>query len=321
MIASAPERVSQAQARISRVPKAPTHEVRMPDSGPYRISDHEFELFQALVERLTGIQLPEAKRPLLVGRLARRLRELKIESFETYYRCVTRDEAERVRMIDAITTNETRFFREPQQFELLERQWLPAWAATAADAAHAADAAGRRRRIRVWSAACSTGEEPFSIAMRLLSLLPDWDIEILATDLSTRALEKARAALWPIEKCRDIPERYLKAFMLRGTGEHRGYMKAGRELRSLVRFERFNLHDSHYPVNGPFELIFARNVLIYFSTEGRAAVINKLIGHLAPEGCLLLGHAETLNGITDRLSTVGPTIYSRVGGTRNVRKA
>ncbi len=284
------------------MPQAPAPEV--PASGPYGIRDHEFKLFQALVERLTGIQLPEAKRPLLVGRLARRLRELKIDDFETYYRCVTRDEAERVRMIDAITTNETRFFREPQQFDFLERRVLPAWA-------HTAEAAGRRRRIRVWSAACSTGEEPFSIAMTLLFQLPDWDIEIFATDLSTRVLEKARAALWPIEKCRDIPERYLKAFMLRGTGEQRGYMKAGRELRSRVRFARLNLHDVYYPVAGPFDLIFARNVLIYFSTEGRTAVTGKLIGHLAPQGCLFLGHAETLNGITERLSAVGPTIYSR----------
>jgi chemotaxis protein methyltransferase CheR len=309
-MASATEMVPQAQWRTSRVPKAPIGGARLPE-GPYRISDHEFKLFQTLVERLTGIQLPETKRPLLVGRLARRLRELRIESFESYYSCVTEDEAERVRMVDAITTNETRFFREPQQFEFLERQLLPAWAA---------EAVGRRRRVRAWSAACSTGEEPFSIAMTLLSQLPDWDIEILATDLSTRALEQARTALWPIEKCRDIPERHLKAFMLRGTGEHQGYMKAGRELRSRVRFERLNLHDFQYPVDGPFDLIFARNVLIYFSTDGRAAVVNRLIGHLAPEGCLLLGHAETLNGITDRLSTVGPTIYSRMDRARHIRK-
>lgn len=241
-----------------------------------------------------------------MGRLARRLRELRIDSFEAYYRRVLKDETERVRMVDTITTNETRFFREPKQFEFLDRQWLPA---------RAVGAARRRRRLRVWSAACSTGEEPYSIAMTLLSRLPDWEIEILATDLSTRALERARAALWPIEKCRDIPERYLKAFMLRGVGEHRGSMKAAQELRSLVRCEQLNLHDAHYPVEGPFDLIFSRNVLIYFSTQGRAAVVNKLIGHLAPGGCLLLGHAETLHGITDRLYAVGPTIYSRVAGS------
>ena len=304
--------ISAAHLTLTSGPRASAHQPREPESNPYRLSDHEFHLLRALIERLTGIQIPEAKRLLLVGRLARRLRELGLESFATYYGCVIQDETERVRMIDAITTNETRFFREPQQFEFLERQVLPAWAAAAA---------GRRRRIRVWSAACSTGEEPFSIAMTLLSQLPDWDIEILATDLSTRALDKARAALWPIEKCRDIPERHLKAFMLRGTGEHRGYMKAGQELRRLVRFERLNLHDVHYPVDGLFELIFTRNVLIYFSSNGRASVVSKLIGHLAPEGCLLLGHAETLNGITDRLSTVGPTVYSRARGRHSTFRA
>lgn len=278
-------------------------EVRVTATVPFRISDQEFTLFQELIERLTGIHLPEAKRPLLVGRLARRLRELGIESFEAYHGRVMKDDVERIRMMDALTTNETRFFRGPKQFEFLERQVLPAWRA-----------AGGARRIRAWSAACSTGEEPFSIAMMLRFQLPDWEIEVLATDLSTRALEKARAALWPIETCRDIPERYLKAFMLRGTGERRGYMKAGPELRNVVRFARLNLNDAHYPVDGPFDLIFCRNVLIYFGSRVRAAVVDKLISHLGPHGCLLLGHAETLHGLTDRLSTVGPTVYSRAGG-------
>jgi chemotaxis protein methyltransferase CheR len=283
----------------------------MPDGAPeavegtYRISDHEFGLFQALVQRETGIQLPETKRPLLVGRLARRLRELKLPSFAAYYRRVAKEEgeAERLRMIDLISTNETRFFREPKQFEFLERQMLPAWTAAARE--------GRRpRRVRAWSAACSTGEEPHSIAMTLLAQLPDWEIEIVATDISTRALERARAALWPIEKSRDIPEPLLRAFMLRGIGEHQGYMKAGPELRSLVRFERLNLHGARYDVEGAFDLIFCRNVLIYFSAQGRAAVVNRLLERLAPGGHLLLGHAETLNGLTDRLRSVGPAVYS-----------
>jgi chemotaxis protein methyltransferase CheR len=274
---------------------------RDPGGSPYRIDDREFGLFQALVERESGIQLPDAKRLLLVGRLARRLRALKLESFEAYYRRVREDGDELVRMIDLISTNETHFFREPKQFEFLERNLLPVWAVAAG---------GRPGRVRAWSAACSTGEEPYSIAMTLLSQLPGWEVEVLATDLSTRVLENARAAVWPIEKVREIPERHLKAFMLRGIGDRQGYMRAGPELRGVVRFERLNLHGSCHEVDGLFDLIFCRNVLIYFSAAGRAAVVTKLVDRLAPGGHLFLGHAETLNGITDRLRSAGPTVFS-----------
>jgi chemotaxis protein methyltransferase CheR len=275
------------------------------DAGGYHISDEEFRRFQALVERETGIQLPESKRSLLVGRLARRLRELKLASFGDYYRRVTDqgDPAERILLIDRISTNETSFFREPKQFEHLEQELLPAWAADPR----------RERRVRVWSAACSTGEEPYSLAMTLLGQLPGWEIDILASDLSTRALSHARAALWPIEQSREIPERHLKAFMLRGVGEHQGYMKAGPELRQVVRFQRLNLHAPRCEAHGRFDLIFCRNVLIYFSAQGRAAVVGRLLKHLAPGGYLFLGHAETLNGITDRLRSVGPTVYGWAG--------
>jgi chemotaxis protein methyltransferase CheR len=278
---------------------------RDPEAGLYRISDDEFALFQALVQRETGIQLPEAKRLLLVSRLARRLRLLKLESFGAYYRRVREDGDELTRMIDLVSTNETHFFREPKQFEFLERTLLPAWAAAAG---------GRPGRVRAWSAACSTGEEPYSIAMTLLARLPGWEIEVVATDLSTRVLDKARGAVWPIEKSRDIPERHLKAFMLRGTGEHQGYMKAGPELRRLVRFERLNLHADRYAVEGLFDLIFCRNVLIYFSTDGRAQVVKKVVQHLAPRGHVLLGHAETLNGHREGLQSSGPSAYSRAEG-------
>ena len=177
---------------------------------------------------------------------------------------------------------------------------LPAWAE---------QAEARGRRVRAWSAACSTGEEPYSMAMTLLAGLPGWQVDVLASDVSTRVLERAQAAVWPIEKSRDIPERHLKAFMLRGTGEHQGYMKAAPELRETVRFERLNLHRIGREIHGVFDLIFCRNVLIYFSHEGRTAVVRKLLGHLAPGGYLCLGHAETLNGITDQVRSVGPTVY------------
>jgi chemotaxis protein methyltransferase CheR len=268
--------------------------------GAHRMGDDEFRLFQALVERESGIQVPESKRLMLVGRLARRLRALKLDSFAAYYRRVQTDGAELVHMIDHVCTNETRFFREPKQFDYLEREVLPAWSRAAAV---------RGRRVRAWSTACSSGEEPYSIVMSLLSVLPDWDVDLLATDLSTRVLAKAQAAVWPIEKSRDLPERHLKAFMLRGTGANQGYMKAAPEVRERVRFERLNLHQVGQQITGSFDLIFCRNVLIYFSREGRASIVRRLLEHLAPDGYLFLGHAESLSGITDRLKTVGPTVY------------
>jgi len=240
--------------------------------------------------------------------LARRIRELKLKNFGEYYRRVTveGDHAERTRLFDRIATNETHFFREPKQFEFLERQLVPRWLA---------EQDARARRVRVWSAACSTGEEPYSIAMTLLTHLRGWEIDILATDLSSYALERAQSAMWPIEKVGEIPEPHLKAFMLRGTGANAGFMKAGPELRGALRFARVNLHDGQLPAEAPFDAIFCRNVLIYFSAAGRATVVDKLIDRLAPDGCFFVGHAETLSGISDRLRLLVPTIYSASGRT------
>jgi len=280
---------------------------------PYRITDDEFALFQALVQQETGIQLPDAKRSLLVGRLARRIRELNLKNFGDYYKRVTAegDQAERTRLFDRIATNETYFFREPKHFDFLERHVVPSWL-------NRADARGRR--VRVWSAACSTGEEPYSVAMTLLARLPGWHIDILATDLSTYALQRAQSAMWPIEKASEIPEAHLKAFMLRGTGALVGFMKAGPELRGLLRFERVNLHEGLQRPEAPFDLIFCRNVLIYFSADGRATVVNKLIDRLAPDGHFFVGHAETLTNMTDRLRPLEPTIYA-ADASRRARSA
>src|SRR6185369_6039118 len=140
------------------------------------------------------------------------------------------------------------FFREPKQFEFLERQVLPAWRG--------------RKRVRVWSAGCSTGEEPFSLAMMLATHLPESSIEILASDLSTKALARASSGVWPIERAQEIPIVYRKSFMLRGHGPQEGKMAARPEIASLIKFARINLHHDSWPVSGRFDLIFCRNVLI-----------------------------------------------------------
>ena len=266
------------------------------------ITTKEFRLFQALVHREAGIALSDQKRALLVGRLAPRLRALSLETFGAYYDHVRGDHVELVRMIDSVCTNETHFFREPKQFAFLENDVLPAWRA-------AADAGSRSKQVRVWSAACSTGEEPYSIAMTLAAGLPGWSIDILASDLSTKVLERAAGAIWPIERAAEIPAHYRKTFMLRGSGPQEGRMAARPELTSLIRFVRVNLHHESYPVTGRFDLIFCRNVLIYFDIPSKNRVIDRLIDRLDPHGYLFLGHAESLNN-HDRVQATGPTIYT-----------
>jgi len=261
-----------------------------------------------MVLQEAGIHLSDAKRVLVEGRLARRLRALELD-YRSYYERVATDAAERVRMLDCISTNETHFFREPRQFEFLESRVFPEWQARA-------EAGERPRRVRVWSAGCSTGEEPYSVAMAFLARFPPatgWEIDILATDLSTRVLDAARAAVWRLEKSKEIPPPHLKTFMLRGTGPQAGSMKAGPAIRSVVRFQRVNLNAEPFLLPGTFDLILCRNVLIYFDAPGKARVLGRLLDRLERDGYLFLGHAETAIGHSTRTRSVGPTVYAHAG--------
>jgi len=271
------------------------------------ISDREFILYRKLIYSKAGIWLSPTKKAFLEARLSRRLRELGMDSFQAYYQYVTQnpDGSELEQLLDRVSTNETHFFREPRQFEFLEQQIFPDWKAQG-------DSGLRPRRIRVWSAGCSTGEEPYSLAMILLDHFPrgsGWEIEIIATDLSSRVLKSAQKAVWSIVKAKEIPQSYLKRFMLKGTGSQQAYMKAGTEIQAIIRFQQLNLNDDHYAVPEPFDLIFCRNVLIYFDAASRARVVYRLVNRLAPGGFLLVGHAESLNGVSDRIRHVRPTIY------------
>jgi len=265
------------------------------------ISTREFRRFQALVHSEAGIALSDQKRALLVGRLSPRLRALELSSFDAYLEHIERDRTELVRMIDSICTNETQFFREPKQFAYLENEVLPGLRA-------AAEAGERSKQVRVWSAACSTGEEPYSIAMTLSAHLPGWSIEITASDLSTKVLDRAAAGIWPIERAAQIPLHYRKAFMLRGRGAQEGKMAAKPELTAMIRFTRVNLNHESYPVAGRFDLIFCRNVLIYFDAPSKRKVVDRLLDRLEPRGLLFLGHSESLNQ-HERVRPAGPTVY------------
>jgi chemotaxis protein methyltransferase CheR len=292
---------------LARAPRSGAHAGPAARPACDAISDEDFALFQRLIEAESGIHLGPAKKALLVGRLARRLRDLGLASYADYYGVVAapRGAAERVRMLDCICTNETRFFREPAHFDLLRRVAFPAWAERALRGP---------RWVRCWSAACATGEEPYSLAMLLRESFPaaaGWSAEVLATDLSTRALAAAERAVYTAERAADVPAHLRRRFLERAEGAAEGAVAVSEEARSIVRLRRMNLSAPVWPVSGPFDAIFCRNVLIYFAPEGRRRVIERLIDRLAPDGLLFLGHAESLHGVTDRARAIAPAAYVR----------
>ena len=268
-------------------------------------TDEELGLFQKLVESIAGIHLSDAKRALLISRLWKRVRACEVPSFAGYYALVSHDDAERAAMIDAICTNETHFFREPRQFDYIKDTLIHEWRAKAARGE-------RQKAIRVWSAGCSSGEEPYSIAMLLLAELPaseGWTIRIQATDLSGKVLEQARRGCWAIARAAEIPDAYLRRFMLRGVGSKQGELKAGPEVRSVIEVGRLNLMNPSFPV-GLFDLIFCRNVMIYFRVSVRDALQRMMIDHLEPHGHLFLGHAESISAPGAGLRRVIPNVYA-----------
>lgn len=271
-------------------------------------TDDVFRLFQAFIFREAGIHLGPEKKALLQARLSRRMRELRLPSFISYYRYATKGPdaaAETQLLIDLITTNETSFFREPRQFDYLRDKIIPAWK-------EAWRAGKRPARVSVWSAGCSTGEEPYSIAMLLLEELGTlgWTVDVLGTDISTRVLESARLATWSIERAAQIPEKYRSKYLLRGVGSRAGLVRAAPALREVVHFEYRNLMQE-ITSQKSFDLVFCRNVMIYFAPDTKRHVVQALLSQLAPDGQLLLGHAETLTDAQDNVRCVGPNAYTR----------
>ncbi len=270
------------------------------------VSPALFQKFQKLIYAETGIWLGNSKNALLCGRLFRRLRALEITSLETYYERVSHPDQyeERTRMIDAITTNETRFFREPRQFEFMVQQVLPRWRAQA-------EHGSRPKRVRIWSAGCSSGEEPYSIAMLLAKHLPaeqGWDVRLLATDISNRVLEKAQRGIYPITKSAELPGDLLHTFMLRGTADRQADMKVKIEIQQMIEFRRLNLNQESNLPEGPFDAILCRNVLIYFDMASKRRVVANLTHNLMANGYLFVGHAENLNSMFPELRSIEPTI-------------
>jgi chemotaxis protein methyltransferase CheR len=269
----------------------------------FEFSDADFESIRERVYSHAGISLSDAKRNLVYSRLARRLRRLKLPSFRAYVDYLDANyDAELTEFLNAITTNLTSFFRERHHFEILRRDVLPEIMGVKHD-----------RRIRIWSAGCSTGEEPYSLAMTVRDAIPagaGWDARILATDLDTNVLQTASAGIYEEERVRQLPQATLRRWFHRGRGANAGRVRVAEELRALITFNRLNLMGA-WPMKGPFDVIFCRNVVIYFDKDTQRRLFERYANLLAPHGYLFVGHSETLYKVTDRFELIGQTVYRK----------
>ncbi len=270
------------------------------------MTEREFRLFSKLIEDSCGIRMPEAKKQMLESRLRKRLRTLGISSYRDYYDFLNSREgrrAEMVKMIDAITTNKTDFFREPAHFTYLTEKILPEFLGTTGGG-----------RLKLWSAGCSSGEEPYTLAMVLSEYAENrgaFNFSILATDICTSVLEKAHCGIYEEEKIAPVPHDLRKKYMLRSRDRSLATVRMVPEMRSLVTFRRLNFLDDKFDINEQMHMIFCRNVLIYFDRPTQGKVLNNLCGHLQPGGYLFLGHSETINGLDLPLVQVNSTIYRK----------
>jgi chemotaxis protein methyltransferase CheR len=268
------------------------------------VGDAEFAFFRGLVYARSGIALKECKRSLVAARLARRLRALGLSSFAEYRRFLETSDpsgSELALTINCMTTNKTSFFREGKHFAMLK------------DAILAAARAGQKI-YRVWSAACSTGEEPYSIAMTALAAARAIEGRILASDLDTEVLESAQQAVYPMESLDDLDAGARRRYFLRGRGEREGWVQVKPAVRQLVTFRHINLIDEPWPIRTQFDAIFCRNVIIYFDRQTQARLFGRLARYLAPGGLLFIGHAETLFWLDELFEPIEHSVY-RVRGS------
>jgi chemotaxis protein methyltransferase CheR len=263
------------------------------------LSPRELDQITELAYRTCGIDLKSGKRDLIQARLGKKIRQGNFASFEQYYRHVVEDRTgeELIALLDALTTNFTSFLREPAHFDFLRKSILP----------------GLKGSIRIWSAACSSGEEPFTIAFSLFEELGMGSrsrIRILATDISTRALAVAERAAYPAERFDATPADWLSKYLLRGSKQWDGWYRVKPLVRHMIEFRRLNLIEPfHHPE--PFQVIFCRNVMIYFDKARQAELVNRFAQSLEPGGYLLIGHSESLTGIRHPYQYVKPSVYRK----------
>jgi chemotaxis protein methyltransferase CheR len=278
--------------RIQQAPPAGDREFPM--------SERNFRQLQKIAYDLTGINLSDCKQNMIYGRLTRRIRALGMRDFDQYCDLLAQnDSPELGEFVNAITTNLTAFFRENHHFDYLKNTLLPELVRRKQS----------ERRICIWSAGCSTGEEPYSLAMvvRSLPMLSAWNVNILATDLDSNVLKKAQAGEYAEERFAGIPSQH-HTYVERVPGRNTIFMRE--DIRRLVTFKQLNLLHG-WPMKGPFDVIFCRNVVIYFDVPTQIKLFDRYATMLAPDGHLFIGHSENLHKISERFVSLGRTIYRR----------
>ena len=271
--------------------------------------DRDYERLSRVVYGEGGIKMPPAKKVMLEARLRKRIRALGLTSFGGYCEYLfSREGLERelINMIDAVTTNKTDFFREPKHFDFLSSVAVPEMMNLYG--------AGIRRDLKVWSAGCSTGEEPYTIAMVLSEFRnahPPLEFMILGTDISTMVLDRAARAVYAMERAETVPAVMKRKYLLRSRDRQKNLVKIVPELRGQVRFRRLNFMAEDFAMREPMDMIFCRNVIIYFDRQTQEKLLNRLYDHLIPGGYIFMGHSETLSGLRVPLVSAGPTVYRK----------
>lgn len=261
------------------------------------LANQEFNLFRKLIFDIAGIDLKDTKKSLVTSRLQKRLTHYSLNTFGEYFKLLNEDVTgkEKQVMVDLLTTNETYFFREPAHFDFL---------------ADILSSHQRKINFRIWSAASSSGQEAYSMAMVLADKLGQAPWEVVGTDLSSRVLETAREGLYSLIRTEGISQNYLRRFCLKGCGPHEGELLIIQELRSRVTFTHANLNDT-LPNIGQFDVIFLRNVMIYFNEDTKRSIVKRIVERLKPGGYLVIGHTESLKGLSDAVVAIKPTIYQK----------
>ncbi len=274
--------------------------------------DGEFQRFRGYIYDKCGVNLTSVKKTMLTLRLFKRMRALGISSFGGYYDYVLSpkgQEEELIHMIDVVTTNKTDFFREPKHFDFLSQTALPALLQNGRLA--------KTGKLSIWSAGCSSGEEPYTLAMVVQEFFTNQgtgDFSILATDISTRVLEIGRQGIYGGEAIRPVPASFKPKYLMKGKGSRKGFFRIVPELRNRIHFQRLNLNDGpNFGLRGEFDLIFCRNVVIYFDRETQKRLFKKFYDQLVPGGFMFIGHSETLHGIFDHFRPVSVSVYRKPG--------
>ncbi|MBN2401092.1 MAG: protein-glutamate O-methyltransferase CheR [Spirochaetes bacterium] len=267
------------------------------------ISDNEFYLLRDVIFKESGINLTERKKALLHSRLIKRLKALNIDNYKVYYEYLNKNYHEEIiNLINCITTNKTDFFRESKHFKFLREVILPKFEKR------------NPGKFRIWSAGCSTGEEPYSIAITIAEYFRNKrmpDVKILATDIDTDVLGKAVAGIYKEEDLEEVDPAILRIYFQKGKKENSGLFTVRESIKNMVSFGRLNLLSESYPMNGLFDIIFCRNVIIYFDKKTKDDVINKFYDYLTDDGYFFAGHSETLANSAGRYFLIGNTIYGK----------